>query len=201
MLTELQIAFQYKSTKSRELVSRMTFCNEQRSISHPNCGQYLSLDIYKGQFAAFPTQRVRLQGRYCVQADKSIQLDHPKPSTTTALLTVLIVEPGAPISEDWIQSSLRVLLEDESPLDSAFAKTLLIIGVKPTDIHVEQQAWQLLQQKGNERVFVPGSDPEHDYEQGRHIYHNASMWQAFKLHDDTTGAFMTAVALSQTGSK
>lgn len=170
-------------------------------ISPPNCGQYLSCDIDEGHFVGFPTRRVCLPGRDCVQANKAIQLDHPKLSTTTALLTVLIVEPGASISEDWIQSSLRVILEDEAPLDSAFAKTLLFVGVKPTDMHMEQQAWQLLQQKGIERAFVPGSDPEHDYEQGRHIYHNASMWQAFELHDDTIGAFMTALAPSQTGSK
>lgn len=169
-------------------------------ISPLNCGQYLSFDIDEGHFVGFPTRRVRLQGRDCVQANKAIQLDHPKLSTTTILLTVLIIEPGAPISEDWIQSNLRVLLEDEAPLDSPFAKTLLFVGVKPTDIHVEQQTWQLLQQKGIEKVFVPGSDPEHEYEQGRHIYHNDSMWQAFKLHD-TTGAFMTAVAPSHTGSK
>lgn len=112
----------------------------------------------------------------------------------TSLFTVLTVPPDTPISRAWLESTLQIVLESDHPLESPFTEGLLFTGASASEVEMQQEARDIIQQRNAWKAFLAQEVPEQDFAQGPHLYYNETVWQILRIHDDTAGSFVTALA-------
>ncbi len=117
-----------------------------------------------------------------------------KLNLTTSLFTVLKVQMAASLSRSWLESALRMVLESDDPFDSPFTAGFLFTGASVAKIQLLQDARSILQQRNAWNLFHAQEGLEQQFARVPHLYHNDTIWRLLRLHNDTAGSFLTALA-------
>lgn len=113
-----------------------------------------------------------------------------------SLFTVLTVRPSTPINKTWLKSTLRIVLDrHDRSFGSPFAEGFLFAGASAAEAEMQQEARDIIQQRKAWKAFHSQEGCEQDFVQGPHLYYNGTIWQIMRIHDDTSGSFLTALTL------
>lgn len=104
------------------------------------------------------------------------------------------MQPGTPISKTWLESTLQIVLDSHDPFGSPFAEGFLFTGASAAEAEMQQEARDIIQQRKAWKAFHAQEGCEQDFTQGPHLYYNDTIWQILRIHEDTAGSFLTALA-------
>ena len=105
-----------------------------------------------------------------------------------------MVQPDTPITRAWLESILHFVLESNRPLESPFTEGFLFTGASASDVEMQQEARDMIQQRNVWKVFLAQEGPEQDFAQGPHLYYNRTVWLTLRIHSDIAESFVTALA-------
>ena len=86
------------------------------------------------------------------------------------------------------------MLDTDSALDSSFTDGLIFTGASSHEIEFQKETLQALRQRDRWTMFPSQQESRRDIAQGPYLYHDGAIWQVLRIHDDTVGSFMTAIA-------
>ena len=82
---------------------------------------------------------------------------------TGSLFTVLT---DTPISRTWLEPTLQIVPEIDHPLESSLPEGLLFTGASASEVEMQKEARDIVQQRNAWKSFLAQEGPEQDFAQG-----------------------------------